>query len=37
MGVDVAEVVVAGCDASGQSGGAHCNGLATVDDHDVRE
>jgi len=37
MSVDVAGAVVAGCDASGQSGGAHYNGLATVDDHDVRE
>jgi len=37
MGVDVAGVVAAGCDASGQSGGTHCNGLATVDIHDVRE
>jgi len=37
MGVDVSGAVAAGCDASGQSGGTHCNGLATVDIHDVRE
>ena len=37
MGVDVAGAVVAGCGASGQSGGTHCNSLAPVDVHDVRE